>query len=275
MLKINENDINHYHEEGYVVSKNSVSEELLDTITNSYNEFTETNPKLTLNEMASPHIYGGTNLSHKLNKKLSNTFLSIGKNKEIVSQVNKILGPDLILWGMHIMHKPAKTGKKIPWHQDGTYWPINPKATCSVWIAITDVDETNGCMQFIPKSHKAGLLPHLQEDKVKDSGELKGSLDLKIDEDAFDKNEAINCVIKRGQVSFHDTYLLHSSDANISTKSRKAIVLRFMPSSSLFDRSIPDRVSPDGFKYEFQERPIFLVSGDAKENQLKNSNYPI
>ena len=275
MLAINENDINHYHEQGYVISKNSLSEELLDTITKSYNEFIETNPKLSLNEMASPHIYGGTNLSHKTNKKLSNTFLSIGKNKEIVSQVNKILGPDLILWGMHIMHKPAKTGKKIPWHQDGTYWPISPKATCSVWIAITDVDETNGCMQFIPKSHKAGLLPHLQEDKVKYSGELKGSLDLKIDENTFDRKEAINCVIKRGQVSFHDTYLLHSSDANISTKPRKAIVLRFMPSSSLFDRSIPDRVSPDGFKYEFQERPIFLVSGDAKENQLKNSNYPI
>ena len=38
------------------------------------------------------------------------------------------------------MHKPAKTGK-IPWHQDGTYWPINPKATCSAWIAISDVDK--------------------------------------------------------------------------------------------------------------------------------------
>ena len=52
---------------------------------------------------------------------------------------------------MHCMHKEAKTGKKIPWHQDGTYWPIEPKATCSVWIAITDVDENNGCMKFIPK----------------------------------------------------------------------------------------------------------------------------
>ena len=55
---------------------------------------------------------------------------------------------------------------------------------------------------------------------------------------------------------------------------RKAIVLRYMPSSSLFDRNIPDRVSANGFKYEFQERPIFLVSGNAKQNELRNSNYP-
>ena len=108
--------------------------------------------------------------------------------------------------------------------------------------------------------------------KFKKINHLKPMLSLS---NAFDKNEAINCVIKKGQVSFHDTYLLHSSDANISTKPRKAIVLRYMPCSSLFDRNIPDRVSPDGFKYEFQERPIFLVSGNAKENQLKNSNYPV
>ena len=88
---------------------------------------------------------------------------------------------------MHCMHKEAKTGKKIPWHQDGTYWPINPKATCSAWIAISDVDKNNGCMQFIPESHKDGMLPHLQEDAVKQEGELKGSLDLKIDEKSFDK----------------------------------------------------------------------------------------
>ena len=42
-----------------------------------------------------------------------------------------------------------------------------------------------------------------------------------------------------------------------------------MPSTSLFDRTIPDRVSANGFKYEFNERPIFLVSGEAKDNETK------
>ena len=274
MLSIGENEITHYHEEGFVVSQNYLSDDIMNKISKCYDDFVATNPSLTLEEMASPHIYGGVNMKHQINHTLSNAFLEIGRSNEIVSQVNKILGPDVILWGMHIMHKPAKTGKKIPWHQDGTYWPINPKATCSVWIAITDVDETNGCMQFIPKSHKNGTLPHLQEDKVKEEGELKGSLDLKIDEKSFNINEAVNCIIKRGQASFHDTYLLHSSDANFSENPRKAIVLRYMPSSSLFDRNIPDRVSANGFKYEFQERPIFLVSGNAKQNELRNSNYP-
>jgi len=270
MLSISESEVDLYKENGFVVSNDYLSDELIVKITVSYDEFIKTNPNLSLEEMASPHLYGGVGMKHKLNEDLCKKFLEIGKSSEIVSQVKKILGPDIILWGMHCMHKPSKTGKKIPWHQDGTYWPIEPKATCSVWIAISDVDNSNGCMKFIPKSHKLGMLPHLQENKVKDDGELKGSLDLKIDEKSFDQNDAVDCIIKRGQVSFHDTYLLHSSDANFSDQPRKALVLRYMPSSSLFDRNIPDRVSANGFKYDFSDRPIFLVAGEAKNNELKN-----
>ena len=273
MINISDKEVESYKEQGFVVSSQFLSDNIMKKITSSYDEFVKLNPDLTLEEMASPHIYGGVNMKHQINHSLSNSFLEIGRSEEIVSQVNKILGPDIILWGMHIMHKPAKTGKKIPWHQDGTYWPIEPKATCSVWIAITDVDENNGCMQFIPGSHKLGVLPHLQEDNVTKEGDLKGSLDLKIDTNSFDVNQSVYCKIKKGQASFHDTYLLHSSDANFSDKPRKAIVIRYMPSSSLFDRSKPDRTSANGFKYDFSERPIFLVSGSAKNNDLRNSNY--
>ena len=273
MLKISQNDVENYNKNGFLVSDSNLSNNLIDKITITYDEFIDKNKHLTLEEMSSPHLYEGTGAKHNKSKDLCNSFLEIGKSDEIVSQVIKILGSDIILWGMHCMHKEPKTGKKIPWHQDGTYWPIEPKATCSVWIAITDVDSSNGCMQFIPKSHKLGVLPHLQEDKVQQDGELKGSLDLKIDESSFDKNTSVNCIIKRGQVSFHDTYLLHSSDANFSDKPRKALVLRYMPSTSLFNRSLPDRVSANGHKYDFSYRPIFLVSGNPKENELKSEKY--
>ena len=272
MIKITSEDVENYKENGFVVSKSYLSEKLQSNILSTYNEFVNNNKDLTLEEMASPHLMDGVGSKHIKTRELSNEFLNIGKNEEIVSQVKKILGNDVIMWGMHCMHKEARTGKKIPWHQDGTYWPIEPKATCSVWIAITDVDENNGCMKFIPKSHKLGVLPHLQEDKVTDEGELKGSLDLKIDEKSFDKNKAVNCIIKKGQASFHDTYLLHSSNANFSENSRKALVIRYMPSSSLFDRSKPNRTSANGFKYDFSDRPIFLVSGDKKNNVLNDTN---
>jgi ectoine hydroxylase-related dioxygenase (phytanoyl-CoA dioxygenase family) len=60
--------------------------------------------------------------------------------------------------GSQVFCKPPVTGKAIPWHQDGQYWPIRPIATCSVWIALDDATPENGCMRYIPGSHKARKL---------------------------------------------------------------------------------------------------------------------
>ena len=61
MLSIGENEITHYHEEGFVVSQNYLSDEIMNKISKCYDDFVATNPSLTLEEMASPHIYGGVN----------------------------------------------------------------------------------------------------------------------------------------------------------------------------------------------------------------------
>ena len=63
----------------------------MNKISKCYDDFVATNPSLTLEEMASPHIYGGVNMKHQINHTLSNTFLEIGRSNEIVSQVNKKL----------------------------------------------------------------------------------------------------------------------------------------------------------------------------------------
>jgi ectoine hydroxylase-related dioxygenase (phytanoyl-CoA dioxygenase family) len=49
--------------------------------------------------------------------------------------------------------KPAVIGHEVPWHQDGQYWPIRPRATVTAWIALD-----NGCMRVIPGSHRMGGL---------------------------------------------------------------------------------------------------------------------
>lgn len=51
------------------------------------------------------------------------------------------------------------------WHQDGQYWPIQPLATITAWIAIDAVDTGNGCLRVIPGSHTdKALLDHDQND---------------------------------------------------------------------------------------------------------------
>ena len=68
--------------------------------------------------------------------------------------VGQLIGPDIALWNMSFFAKPALNGKKTPMHQDGEYWPIVPLATCTVWIAIDEATVENGCLRYIPGSHK-------------------------------------------------------------------------------------------------------------------------
>ena len=77
MLSIGENEITHYHEEGFVVSQNYLSDDIMNKISKCYDDFVTTYPSLTLEEMASPHIYGGVNMKHQINHTLSNAFLDV------------------------------------------------------------------------------------------------------------------------------------------------------------------------------------------------------
>ena len=48
----------------------------------------------------------------------------------------------------------------VPWHQDARYWPLEPRATVTVWLAVFDTDHENGCMRIIPGSHRWGNVRH-------------------------------------------------------------------------------------------------------------------
>ncbi len=68
---------------------------------------------------------------------------------KIVAAVRDILGEDVIGWGSHFFCKMPHDGKAVAWHQDGSYWPLTPSKTATVWLAIDDADTENACMQFI------------------------------------------------------------------------------------------------------------------------------
>ena len=121
-----------------------------------------------------PYLPGWNGLPEDLTRQ----WLDIAGTSAIIDYVASVLGSDIILWGGQLFCKPAHTGLEVPWHQDGQYWPITPLATCSVWLAIDDVTIENGCMRYIPGSHKLGMAPH--EDAVRVTGwtreiELEGA----------------------------------------------------------------------------------------------------
>ena len=162
----------------------------------------------------------------------------------------------MILWGSQVFCKPAFTGKAIPWHQDGQYWPIRPLATCSVWIALDDVSPENGCMRTIPGSHASGSV---YRHRVTDRKDVV--LDQGVEPSQFDDSTARDDVLEAGQFSLHDVFLIHGSNANTSPRRRAGFVVRYMPATSLFERKADDRHRQAEVTFSMSRRPIWLLRG--------------
>ncbi len=139
----------------------------------------------------------------------------------IVAYVTDILGDNVVGWGCHFFCKMPHDGKRVDWHQDATYWPLTPSKTVTVWLAIDDADTGNACMRFVPGSHLRGPLPF----EVDDS-DASAVLNQKVS--GVDKfGDPVDNVLRAGEISLHSDLLLHSSEANESSRRRCGLTLRY------------------------------------------------
>jgi ectoine hydroxylase-related dioxygenase (phytanoyl-CoA dioxygenase family) len=167
-----------------------------------------------------------------------------------------VIGDDVILWGCHVFCKPAGEGYETPWHQDGHYWPIRPLATCTVWVALEASTVENGCLRVIPRSHAGRVLhEHLHEDR----SDL--TLNQRMAEGTFDEASAVDLELQPGQMSLHDVYMIHGAAANRSRKRRTGVALRYMPSTSVFERNLRPVDGKSGVPVDFARRPLWLLRG--------------
>ena len=163
----------------------------------------------------------------------SSRFLyDICTNDIILDYVEDILGPDFYLWGSNFFIKPPRSSSTVGWHQDTYYWPLEPKISATVWLALEDVDEENGAMRVIPGSHKAGLLKHAR------SSDTDSVLTLECEGGQYREDLAVSFRLKAGQISIHDDKLVHGSPANHSDRRRAGLTIRYSSTIVKCDLSV-------------------------------------
>jgi hypothetical protein len=124
----------------------------------------------------------------------------------------------LTSWGHMIEKKPG--GRAASWHQDHAYWqPELDYHALGVWLPLHDVTIEMGAMQFIPGSHKAGLVPHRQEDHP-----VHNVLTAR---DPVDASNAVACPLKMGGATFHHAETLHYTAPNTTSQTRLAFPMEF------------------------------------------------
>ena len=253
--KFNDEETARYRADGLVVSPFRLSPARLESMRQCLERLLRDNAEVAPESLVCPHIPNGARHDAAAAAK----WFEFATDPGVLDLVTQLIGPDVILWGSQVFCKPALTGREVPWHQDGQYWPIRPLATCSVWIALDDVSPENGCMRYIAGSHRSrGLLPH----RIRPGNDIV--LNQEIDPASMDTAAVMDDVLPAGGFSLHDVYLVHGSNANRSARRRAGFVVRFMPATSLFDRSVDRMQDQAGVSFSFSRRPIWLVRGEDR-----------
>ena len=128
----------------------------------------------------------------------------LATHPRVLDAVEAVMGPDVVLLASNFFCKyPAEErGERfVAWHQDVTYWGLEPPRAITAWIAIDDADVENGCMSVVPGSHHLGAL--------------------------VDGARVVSMPLRAGQMSLHDGMLLHGSHPNRSTRRRCGLAVRF------------------------------------------------
>jgi ectoine hydroxylase-related dioxygenase (phytanoyl-CoA dioxygenase family) len=240
---LSERQIASYHTDGFVIPDFRLDEATLERIRADHGRLLQRHPEY--------RDYCPSVLAFET------AFLNYARTPQILDMVEQLIGPDFALWNSSFFAKPALNGRKTPWHQDGEYWPIRPVATCTAWIAIDDATPQNGCLQVIRGSHqRKQLLGH------ETNNDPNFTLNQELRTEEFDESQSVDLVLEAGQMSLHDVFLVHGSEANNSPNPRRGMTLRYMPTTSVFDRKLAKQQFEDlelGFGHE--ERTLYLMRG--------------
>lgn len=144
------------------------------------------------------------------------------RDPRIVEPVRRLLGPDLLLWSLNWFIKEPRDGKFVSYHQDATYWGLEPHDVVTAWIALSDTGPESGPMRFVPGSHRGALCDH-RETWESDNLLSRGQT---IDH-AFSDEQTVLAPLQIGEMSIHHVRLIHGSEPNHSEDRRIGMVARF------------------------------------------------
>ena len=123
-------------------------------------------------------------------------------------------------WHDQIFYKPARHGGVVIWHQDYSYWTrTTPVAHISCWIGLDDSTRANGCVHYVPGSHRWPLLP-----RASFANEMNAIVDMLAPDQRADF-KPVSIELKAGECSFHHSFMVHGSYANETAVPRRAVVI--------------------------------------------------
>lgn len=203
-----------YEREGYVLFPEVLDEDLIQEARNHVAWLQAKHPELR------PEHLGHTLMTH------DPFWVRLISDDRLLDIAEMFIGPNIALFASHYICKPPFEGQPVLWHQDGSYWPLEPMEVTTLWLAVDDSLPENGCMRVIPGTHHMNLQP------LQRKTDVPNVLNSQIDPSLVDESKAVDCVLKAGGVSVHHPNIIHGSNANNSPRRRCGLTIRYIPTTT-------------------------------------------
>lgn len=187
-------------------------------------------------------------------------------NKAFTVPASQLLGGAVRFWHDQLFCKPAHHGGVVAWHQDYSYWTrTTPLAHLTCWIGLDDSTRENGCLHYVPGSHRWPDLPITG---------LAGDMDAirsVLNEEQEAKFKPVAIELERGECSFHHARMIHGSYENSTDRPRRATVINvildgvmsntdgpLLSDNARSGESIADEIIPKGQKLDGRFFPLLF-----------------
>lgn len=176
-------------------------------------------------------------------------------NPGLLVAASQLLDGAVRFWHDQLFCKPAHHGSVVAWHQDYSYWTrTKPMAHLTCWIALDDSTVDNGCLCYVPGSHKWDLLPITGL-----AGDMNEIMTV-LDEQQKQAFQPVPIELKRGQCAFHHPLTVHGSYENRSDRPRRATLVN---------------VFRDGVRSASDEPLLAGVSAIPKGQKMEGRFFPL
>ena len=135
-----------------------------------------------------------------------------------------MIGPNILCWGSSFFIKEPRNPGFVSWHQDSTYWGLDPADVITAWVAFSDSNAANGAMRVMPGTHKLDQVTH--RDTFNADNLLSRGQEIEVE---VDERQARMLELRAGEMSLHHVRLIHGSDPNPSDTRRIGFAIRYIP----------------------------------------------
>ena len=258
--RLTDEQVTFFREQGYLANVKVLEPEQVDQLNEELAEITDPDhPANELfyefhsNESADPNSVLFHSLGHW---RTTPGFHDVLWNPAFVMAASQLLGNAPVrFWHDQLFCKPAHHGGVVAWHQDYSYWTrTQPMQHLTCWTGLDDASTENGCLHYVPGSHRWGLL-----DKPELAGDMEGLMDYLTPEQRAEF-KPVPIEMKKGHATFHHPLLVHGSYENKSDRSRRAFVLN---------------VFADGTRSESDEPLLGGVPAVPKGQPIEGQFFPL